>query len=104
MADFIYIKHPDVQSLGGPITRGALTEVFADKGWLEASDEEVREYQHGLLFRANRSANLTAEDVDVIKRRADLDELALDRGVDPTQYDNMTTLADAIKSTTAPKE
>lgn len=100
MADFIYIKHPDIQALGGPVTREALTEVFEDKGWLEASDEEVREHTYGLLFRAERAANLTEEDVDAVKRRADLDKLALDRGVDPTKFDNMTQLAGAIKSTT----
>lgn len=108
MPEFVYIKHPDVQTLGGPVSKEALTEIYAANGWSEATAEEVRQHEHALLFRQERAAALTAEevetvltteDVDAVKKRADLDQLALDRGVDPTLHKDMSSLADAIKST-----
>lgn len=99
MADeFIYIKHPDIEVLGGPVARAALS-LYEQRGWAEATPEEVELHEEGQLQRAAEAEALTPEAVDSVRKRADLDTLALDKGIDPTQHDNMDSLREAIKAT-----
>jgi hypothetical protein len=99
MADeFIYIKHPDIAVLGGPVARSSLS-MHEQRGWVEATAEEVALHEEGKLQRQAEIQALTPDAVDSIRKRADLDALAVDIGIDPTQHDNMTSLADAIKAT-----
>lgn len=96
--EFIYIKHPEVDVLGGPVSRAALS-LYEQRGWAEATPEEVENHEAGKLQRQAEVEALTPEAVDAIRKRVDLDALAIDVGIDPTQYENMASLADAIKST-----
>jgi hypothetical protein len=99
MADeFIYIKHPEIEVLGGPVTRAAL-HLYEQRGWEEATAEEVAAHEEGKLQRQAEIEALTPEAVDSVRKRADLESLALDKGVDPNQHDNKTSLAGAIKAT-----
>lgn len=96
--EFIYIKHPDVEVLGGPVARVSLP-MYEQKGWAEATAEEVEAHVEGKLQRQAQIDALTPDAVDAVRKRTDLDDLALGRGLDPTQHDNMASLADAIKAT-----
>jgi len=99
MADeFIYIKHPEIDVLGGPVSREALS-LYEQRGWAEATVEEVKSHEEGKLQRQAELDALTADGVDAIRKRADLDALAIDKGIDPTNHSNMESLADAIKAT-----
>jgi hypothetical protein len=116
MPDFVYIKHPDVATLGGPVTRSALNDVYSDKGWSEATVDEVRQHEYNQAFRVNQASalttdqvdeivadvELTTDEVDAVSKRGELDKLALLRGVDPTEHPNMQSLAAAIKATIDP--
>lgn len=97
--EFVYIKHPDVGTLGGPVTKQALDEIYSKDGWTEANAEEIRNHEYGIVQRQEVAATITEADIDAVRKRADLDQIALDRGVDPTVYDNMQSLAAAVKST-----
>jgi len=99
MAEMVYIVHDDIDALGGPVSRKALEVAHAPKGWREATDDEVERYQNRKREAEAKSQALTAEEVDAVRKRADLDELALLRGVDPTLHDNMESLRDAVKAT-----
>jgi len=94
----VFIKHPDIDALGGPVPESAFTSLWEGRGWSLATDDEVADHLADAKERTERVATLTAEDVDGITRRADLDQLALDSGVDPTQHSNMDSLRDAIKT------
>jgi hypothetical protein len=99
MADeFIHIKHPEVDVLGGPVARSSL-HLYEQRGWAEATPEEVKLHEEGLLQREAELEALTPDVVDGVRKRADLDALAIDKGVDPTLHDNMESLRDAIKAT-----
>lgn len=39
--ELIHIKHPQVKTLGGPVTRQALDEVFSHNGWTAATEADV---------------------------------------------------------------
>ena len=41
--EFVYIKHKDVDGVGGPVTRQAYEEVHKPKGWTLAKQDEVPE-------------------------------------------------------------
>lgn len=97
--DFVFIKHPEVKTLGGPVTRKALDEIYAHQGWKEATPEEVQAFETGIEQRQAVQENLTAEMVDAVRKRDELDQIALDRGVDPTQHSSMAELATAVKAT-----
>ncbi len=98
MDEFIYIKHPEIEVLGGPVTRASLP-LYEQRGWAEASAEEVKTHEDGKLQREAELEALTPDAVDAVRKRVDLDEMALGKGIDPTQYDNMASLAEAIKAT-----
>ena len=97
--EFVHIKHPDVKTLGGPVTRAALEKIYAPKGWTEATAEDVEDHARGKAQVASTAAALTSESLDGIRKRADLDAIALERGIDPTAYENMDALRDAVRST-----
>lgn len=114
---FVYIKHDDVATLGGPVTKQALDEIYSKNDWRAATEEEVREHEYNLAFRIRRSETLTPEDVDAVageaetltaedvdaaaakRKRDELDQIALDRGIDPTEYPTPQALAEAVKAT-----
>ncbi len=106
MSEFVYIKHPDVTSLGGPVPRENM-DFYAAKGWEEATAQEVKDFlgiedEEVVNEVANEDAApdvLTAEDLEGIRKRADLDAIALERGIDPSEYDNMTALREAVSET-----
>lgn len=101
MTEFVHIKHPDIKTLGGPVAVQAFTKIYQPKGWEIASTEEVQAHEEGILLVQEKAEALTTEEVDKIRTRAELDELALARGIDPTQdeYKTMADLAAGIKST-----
>lgn len=39
--ELVYIKHPQVKALGGPVTRESIDYLWSRKGWTEASPKEV---------------------------------------------------------------
>ena len=39
--EFVYIKHPKVNAVGGPVTRQAFEEVHKAKGWTLAKADDV---------------------------------------------------------------
>lgn len=96
--EFIYIKHSEIEVLGGPVTRASLP-LYEQRGWEEATPEEVATHEEGLLQRKAEADALTPDAVDAVRKRADLDALAIEKGIDPTQHDNMASLAEAIKAT-----
>lgn len=98
MDEFIYIKHPDIKVLGGPVSRASLP-LHEQRGWAEATPEEATAHEEGKLQREVEIEALTPDAVDAVRKRADLDALAIDKGVDPTQHDTMASLADAVKAT-----
>lgn len=40
-AEMVYIKHPNVKALGGPVRRDALDSLWSRKGWILASKQDV---------------------------------------------------------------
>ncbi len=49
--EFIYIHHPDIAVLGGPVTREALEVLYTDKGWSEATPDQVEAHEIALGIR-----------------------------------------------------
>lgn len=96
--EFIYIKHPDVEVLGGPVSVAALPG-YQQRGWEQASPEDVAAHEEGVYERHARAEALTTEEVNSVRKRAELDALALDKGIDPTQHDNMDSLKEALNQT-----
>jgi hypothetical protein len=105
--DFVYIKHPEVAILGGPVLRSALDVLYTGKGWVEATAEEVEAHVAALEGRTQRAETITPEEVDaltaeVIDGTEDgeaLEDLARARGLDPTRFQDLEVLRDAIKMT-----
>lgn len=95
---FVYIKHPEIDVLGGPVSVEALP-LYEQRGWEQASPEDVTAHEEGRYERLSRSQSVTPEEVNSVRKRAELDSLALDRGIDPTQHENMDSLKEAITET-----
>ncbi len=47
--ELVYIVHPKVEAIGGPVTRQALDDVHSAKGWKEASAAQVAAAEAGDL-------------------------------------------------------
>jgi hypothetical protein len=102
MAEFVFIKKDDVETLGGPVTPQALREIYAPKGWREATPDEVRDFEYGVAQRQETQQGLTAAKIDeIVASGGSLTQIAYDRGVDASQFedDEQAELAAAIKAT-----
>jgi hypothetical protein len=82
--EFIYIKHPEIDVLGGPVARSALP-TFEARGWAEATPEEVKLHEEGKRQQEAELEALTPDAVDAVRKRADLDTLAIGKGVRPSR-------------------
>jgi hypothetical protein len=98
MPEFIHIKHPDIEALGGPVERSTLSH-WEKKGWVEATDDEAKAAAEAEAAAVETATNLTEASLNAIRKRDDLNEIALRRGIDPTSHDNMESLRDAVRST-----
>jgi len=95
----VHIVHDGIEALGGPVTAKALERLWSKKGWRQATDAEVEKFRSAKQAIQEAAANLTVEDLAAVRKRSDLDALALERGIDPTQHDNMDSLRDAVAAT-----
>lgn len=62
--EFIYIRHPDVEKIGGPVSRKAFERTWKAKGWREVDPDAL------------------PDDLDTMKV-SELEKLAAERGVSP---------------------
>lgn len=88
---FVYIKHPDVEGLGGPVPRHAL-EYWETKGWAEVDGAAVVTDEDGNARTIEVGDNLS---------RAELETLAGQVGVDPSQHKTKADLQVAIQTAAA---
>lgn len=70
----VFIKHPDVDSIGGPVPRHAFETVWRSKGWTEVPATAVA------------ASSILGRDVTDLNRlgRDDLDNVARNLGFDPS--------------------
>lgn len=96
MSDFVHMRHPDIEGIAGPVTREAFDLIHEAKGWTLVDEADVIAAADAEVIQAQDEA-LTVDDIDAIRKRDDLDALAIRVGVDPTESSNMDDLRQAIK-------
>lgn len=89
--DMIRIAHPDVDAIGGPVTRKAFDEVWSPKGWTEVDP----------LVAAANEATVIDEPVTDLNSltKEKLTALAHERGVSVDPSDSKQTLIDKLRAT-----
>lgn len=99
MSEFVHMRHPDIPDVvAGPVAAESFDVIWQHKGWELVSEEEATAYANEQVIAQQTADAITPDDVDAIRKRADLDALAERRGIDPTEHDNMESLRDAIKA------
>lgn len=63
--EFVRIKHPDVASIGGPVTRASVDLVWRHLGWTVLSPDEEASY-----LEARRIAELTGQPIESVTAKA----------------------------------
>ena len=62
MADqeWVYIKHPKVDAIGGPVHRSSFDALWKDKGWSITDDIDLTVDEEGREIAVARTAKTTA--------------------------------------------
>jgi hypothetical protein len=89
--ELVYIVHPDVDALGGPVPRYAFDEVWEPKGWKIAGDEDIERYE---AREADVAAAAAGEIPLTSMSRGELVAMANERGL---TYEDKATKADLIE-------
>lgn len=86
--DPVYISHPDVEGLGGPVPRHSAEDYWVGKGW---SIVEVAAAAAGSVLGSN------VEDLSKLNREQ-LEEVAQSVGLDPSAFKSKADLLSAVES------
>lgn len=89
--ELVYIKHPNVKKLGGPVPRRTLP-TWERRGWSEVEPAAA------VAAQATGDPNA---DLDKMKRE-ELEEVARAAGVDPSSAKTNAELAEMIRKAAAP--
>lgn len=84
--EFIYMRHPDVEKIGGPVSRKAFERTWKQKGWVEVDPDAL------------------PDDLDKMPL-PDLERLASERGVNPVppeKADIVAALREVVDTSAAP--
>src|SRR4051812_36070672 len=102
MGKMVYITHPDVEGLGGPVPEEAWSAFWSQKGWKVADADAVAQHEldSTLALSEDRTQIVVSTvpgGVDLsLSTRDELDALATSRGLNPSDYKTKADILTAL--------